>query len=449
MPKRILDEDAWVDGLKKIIENNYFPDLKKRNLQLSFLTAYFHYLDGHTEADVNFLYSSAHALALYYNMSLKEKSNSPCSERQAAFSSSSLSSFEPRSPSLSAYLSTTTSQDNSSFKELLDAINAKKQEKFAAIYRSNAEATTGMLEQAQGLPHVPSITDSSVSKDNTSLSLLPTTMDGSSSFPKIVEKPSPFNKPSGKNSLFFTPSSSQPGSSVNVKFSPSFKKENTRFISEGADCPLLEKINIEDEDVEALSNILLLQIKAEFLHSKEPILAISDKSKQPNVAKENTGIADAFSFVPETPLLVAGENAPTIFTWGTIDGTPIPLAPPTPNRSFHILPIKEREAIGRKLAHEHTSGLSTFSDIGSSRRATPSDRSLRSSQHSARAILSASPAIRRMIGASIRRLEDDKLDHSHTPLVAPKLGTLKSESLKTEWEALTPDISKCKFNPKT
>ena len=195
---------------------------------------------------------------------------------------------------------------------------------------------------------------------------------------------------------------------------------------------------------------LLSRIKYEFSASKQSTLsAFLDDQKQPIVAKESSDIVNSSAFVPETPLLVAGENAPSIFTWGTIDGTPIPLAPPTPNRSFRILPVKEREAIGRKLAHDRTATLSPFvGSSGGSKRANLTDGSSRSSHRSARAILSASPAIRRMIGASIRRLADDKADQSDTPLLTSNQTTPKPISLKTEWEALTPDISKSKLHSK-
>ena len=146
MPKRILDEDAWVDGLKKIIEKNYFPDIKRRNLQFSFLGAYFHYLDGHTEVDANSLYNSAHALAVYYNMLLGETPDLPISSpsEPSFLYSSKLDQFS----SLSAYLTSTTSEDNASFEKLLEAINAKKREKFAVTYGSTTNTALNMIEQA-------------------------------------------------------------------------------------------------------------------------------------------------------------------------------------------------------------------------------------------------------------------------------------------------------------
>ncbi|GAB1608108.1 splicing factor ESS-2 homolog [Argonauta hians] len=421
--KTVLDEDTYIEGLQKIIQRDFFPDLPKWKAQAEFFDA----------VENNDL-SKLREIQLKYGLRRPETGSSsvyntpdtfetpeggldksPSNSERTSFKDKPDNTSEKNEESdpvqmdtLDTYLSKHTSEDNASFTEILKETQRKHREKHAWLYDR---------EERQNIEHEEKLALPSIEKQAS------------------IEKPPPSLHSwqySAKNSLMYVPDGSE--LTPEEKMEKSMKKRdivhnNTRFN--------LNPFNSEK------NKEILQQVASEKAHAN--LGKIGHDGKE--VHTGYSPMINGYGFVKTpSPMPGMGDESP-LMTWGEIEGTPFRLdgtdntpLPKTPGPTFKIPELPKRDRIALELA-ERASKAHRLKKQDALRRVTqrltsPSSLSPCFGMSSTDKLNSMSPAAQRLANSSLRiKSNTDKaLRASYSPSRSPSPLSRHKSSF------LTPDL---------
>lgn len=316
--QEILDEDAYVQSLQKIIERDYFPELPKLRKQLAWMEA---------EHSNDF----KRMKELQREISKEERKNSG-RETPLVFSPTPEEMHGKEETengvntdmSLDKFTSNYTSEDNESFENLITKKNEMNRNKYEWAYNKEKEAQLLLT-----------------GPESNNLKL-----GGVQSW-----------KYAPTNSLLWTPDG--------VPLSETEEK----IFSKGPSKEILKENTRLDEDIFKKPDSSLIQEKSHHKLQKLRNGKIDlDDLRTPTLFLDSPQIG-GYSFVM-TPSPVPGSNGDEpLLTWGTIDGTPVILESPrstmigssrifpsysasSSGHSFHLPEVSEREQLAHKLVEK-------------------------------------------------------------------------------------------------
>lgn len=288
--KIVLDEDTFVGHLDRIVERDYFPDLKKlkTNLQL------FNQLPESTPAEqtpANF-----------------DKPADEANEKKI-----------DENASLGQFLSKYTSEDNASFSEIIQATNKRHQEKFPWFYLDEEEVRL-QIEESMKLPAI----------------------DAPPTSGKVITWPY-----RNKNSMMFNPDGLPISAKDQIEESAKNKQqiviENTRFRKR----PFRRTVfrpNTNQTDTSAGSSEASEATGGgarSFVQSK-----YDANGELINLERKE------YKLVDSTPLIEPSDMASPLMTWGEIESTPLLIdseefdgAPSSGRFKIPEMPVREQVAL--------------------------------------------------------------------------------------------------------
>ncbi|EAT39407.1 AAEL008788-PA [Aedes aegypti] len=325
--KIILNEETYLEEMAKIIQRDFFPDLKK-------LKAQNEYLDALASNDIVKLrqifskYNSKSPLIrepspATFETPLPSASlapDEPPSVRSIASSSSTRSNKSIADKhSLDSFLFNYTSEDNDSFQEIMEAADKKLRQKFAILY--DAEGSSRLsLDKQLALPSIESQFDK---KDK----------------PKELDMWTYKNK----NYIMYIPDGVALSREEEIELAnkkQEIEHNNTRL-----------KVNPFNENESKQAIVEAAKSQAKCLPEK---IGVDGKLIEASLTPAVRG----FSFV-KSPSPCPGVTDSPLFTWGEIEGTPFrldggdtPLHPASAGPSFHIAETSKRETIALQLAEK-------------------------------------------------------------------------------------------------
>jgi len=154
-PKTVLDEDAYTEGLSKIIARDFFPGLLESETQQE-------YLDALDSKDQGWISSAGRRLQHVMTPGRQRTRDTPLRPTLQTprgyvgdTPASTVSTLVEKKPevdtnmSLSSFQSKYTSEDNESFYKLVDRQNQKRAEKYAWLWRGNKLPSKMQLKQKE------------------------------------------------------------------------------------------------------------------------------------------------------------------------------------------------------------------------------------------------------------------------------------------------------------
>lgn len=377
---KVLDEDTYLDKMGRIIERDFFPDLKKLVAQNDYLEAvekndttklreiYAKYsVGGRPSTDQ---YNSPATFEtpsdLRHSRDLTEEHASSSYRANKQDDTESVSSdAESKGMSLNKYLANYTSEDNRSFEDVMDETEARRKQKQPWLYKdekSNAEALgIGGLE-------VPAI-ELQLSAE--------------------IKRPLQVDTWGYKNRNFimYVPD----GENSKEASKGEILHSNTRFNC----CPF-----DETQSKERIQGLAQQQVKV--LDGKIGVDGKEVVGGTPQIG--------GYTFV-RTPSPAPGVSESPLMTWGEIEGTPFRLDH-TPGPSFRIPEPPRRERLAHALADKHASDRKK-------RTGTPA----MTPKQGVDRLQSMSPAARRLANTQLRKAfgtKDKALIASYSPRISPR-----------------------------
>lgn len=400
MKLKVLDEDAYLNEMGKIIERDFFPDLEKLRAQNDYLEA-LERNDMQKVRELHAKYSSgripfqdrSYASPATFETPVDSRPNEDTALGEAmtdvdttSESSECTNVICPENKkkiSLDEYLGSHTSEDNQSFQEIIKESEIQHRHKNAWLYETE---------------------ESSANKDSN------LTVPSIEEQANVIKRP--FNldswKYQSKNYIMYVPDGVELSESEKIEHlnkKQEINHSNTRL----AKCPFDENQNKETIQGLAITQSRTLEGKIG-VDGKE--LTFSDTPK-----------VNGFSFV-KTPSPAPGVNESPLMTWGNIDGTPFRLdGGDTPLRSstgpsFKIPEPPKREKLALALAEkagERHRDRKKKALLAAQRQFTPSPNRIPGS--SLDRLHSMSPAAQRLASTHMKRIGSDRsLSASYSPL---------------------------------
>ncbi|XP_007908269.2 splicing factor ESS-2 homolog [Callorhinchus milii] len=386
-PRKVLDEEAYISNLEKIIQRDFFPDVEKLQAQKE-------YLEAEESGDME----KMREIAIKYGSSLGKSTlgtpvpyitpatfetpevlpGSPAIQskarqggKAAAEGEKNGSKEEQKLPKLDTFLAKNTSEDNASFNQIMDLADEKNKVKHAWLYEAEEESK----QQRDNILALPSAEMQVNEKSKAGVETW-------------VYK--------AKNVLMYYPEG--------VKDDELFKKpqevahKNTRFQG--------------DPFSKALSKSQLQQAAALNAQFKQGKVGPDGKELIPQESPKVNG----YGFMG-TPSPAPGVSESPLMTWGEIENTPFridgsetPHVERTPGPAFKILEPGRRERLGLKMVNEVAAKNRTKKQEAL-RKATESLVSL--SPHGISPVMS--PALQRLVNRTSSKYTDKALRASYTP----------------------------------
>ncbi|XP_007435524.1 splicing factor ESS-2 homolog [Python bivittatus] len=394
--KRVLDEDAYIQSLEKIIQRDFFPDVEKLRAQKE-------YLEAEESGDLE----KMRQIAIKFGSSLgKSSRDTPAPYVTPAtfetpevhpgdssvlskpkFTVKSLDEGEVEEeenkdalPCLDKFLAKHTSEDNASFEQIMEVAKEKEKVRHSWLY----EAEEAFAQRHQEQLALPSLEEQQALGS------------GKAGVETWEYK--------AKNSLMYYPPGVPDEDDV-------FKKprevvhRNTRFL--------------KDPFSQAVSKTQLQQAAALNAQYKQGKVGPDGKELIPQESPKVNG----YGFVA-TPSPAPGVNDSPLMTWGEIESTPLrlegsdtPYVDRTPGPAFKILEPGRRERLGLKMANE-AAAKNRAKKQEALRRVTENLASLTPKGLSP----AMSPALQRLVNRTASKFTDKALRASYTPSPA-HLGT--------------------------
>lgn len=390
---QVLNEDEYTEGVEKILERDFFPDLSKMKAQAEYYEA----LDKNDLVKLRQLqnkfskrpdtgFSVASSPATFETPEHPRDRDTGHKDTGQSDKHTDKAEKEKKEPKqhLDAFLSKNTSEDNASFVEILEENEKKHREKHAWLFE-NEDCRTEEEKERLCLPSIEeqaAITDGKAGVDTW--------------------------KYRTRNAVMYVPDgedySAEELMELNKKKPRKIVYDNTRFQTKPWD---------NQKNKESLQQAAFDKAN---LHSGK--IGHDGKELQSSVTPRVNG----YGFVA-TPSPAPGVNESPLMTWGEIEGTPFQLEPnetplvPSSGPTFKIPDVPKRDRIAFELAEkaskQHRDKKETALRLAS-RLASPTPKFGMS--HSDR-INSMSPAAQRLIGKSfgVRTHTDKALRASYSP----------------------------------
>uniref|UniRef100_A0A1B6CZD1 Uncharacterized protein n=1 Tax=Clastoptera arizonana TaxID=38151 RepID=A0A1B6CZD1_9HEMI len=394
---KVLDEDTYLENVGKIIERDFFPDLKKLRAQNDYLDA----LERNDMVKVRELYAKynkkvpfsqdgyASPATFETPISNKSKDDEICDNNfleNTPNNSKDLCNEENSELKLSLdqYLGSHTSEDNNSFQEIIKESEQQHRHKHSWLYEGEESSN---LTKGQSLI-LPSIEEQA----------------------NCIERPLNIETWNyrNKNYIMYVPDGIQLTQNEEIEQARSRQEishNNTRLEK----CPFDENQNKETIQGLAISQSRIMEGK----------IGVDGKE----LTFGDTPRINGFSFV-KTPSPAPGVNESPLMTWGNLEGTPFRLdggdtpLRATPGPCFKIPEPPKREklalALAEKAGERHRDRKKKAILAAQRQFNTPSPKNSIGSP--LERIQSMSPAAQRLASSQIRRLNSDKaLQASYSP----------------------------------
>ncbi|XP_071619078.1 splicing factor ESS-2 homolog [Heliangelus exortis] len=386
-PKKILDEEAYIESLETIIQRDFFPDVEKLRAQKEYL-----------EAEENGDLEKMRQIAIKFGSSLNKSSrdtpapyvtpatfetpevrpgalpvgNKSKAGIKAAEEGNAEKDDKEALPSLDSFLAKHTSEDNASFEQIMEVAKEKEKVKHAWLYSAEEEYAERHSENLA----LPSAEQQALENVKAGLETWEYT---------------------ARNTLMYYPTGVSAEDEV-------FKKprevvhRNTRFV--------------RDPFSQAVSKSQLQQAAALNAQYKQGKVGPDGKELIPQESPKVNG----YGFVA-TPSPAPGVNESPFMTWGEIESTPLrlegsetPYVERTPGPAFKILEPGRRERLGLKMANE----------VAAKNRAKKQEAIRKVAENLAsltpKGLSPAmSPALQRLVNRTASKYTDKALRASYTP----------------------------------
>uniref|UniRef100_A0A8B9S7U0 Ess-2 splicing factor homolog n=1 Tax=Apteryx owenii TaxID=8824 RepID=A0A8B9S7U0_APTOW len=386
-PKKILDEEAYIESLEKIIQRDFFPDVEKLRAQKEYL-----------EAEENGDLEKMRQIAIKFGSSLGKSSrdtpapyvtpatfetpevhpgglplvNKPKAGIKAAEEGEAEKDDKDVLPSLDSFLAKHTSEDNASFEQIMEVAKEKEKVKHAWLYSAEEEYAQRRNENLA----LPSAEQQALENVKAGLETWEYT---------------------ARNSLMYYPTG-VPDEDDIFKKPREVVHRNTRFV--------------KDPFSQALSKSQLQQAAALNAQYKQGKVGPDGKELIPQESPKVNG----YGFVA-TPSPAPGVNESPLMTWGEIESTPLrldgsetPYVDRTPGPAFKILEPGRRERLGLKMANE-VAAKNRAKKQEALRKVTENLASLTPKGLSP----VMSPALQRLVNRTASKYTDKALRASYTP----------------------------------
>ncbi|XP_060539753.1 splicing factor ESS-2 homolog [Pantherophis guttatus] len=411
-PKRVLDEDSYIQSLEKIIQRDFFPDVEKLRAQKE-------YLEAEESGDLE----KMRQIAIKFGSSLGKAARDtpapyvtpatfetpevhpgdPSVLSKPKFTGKSLDEGETEEeenkdslPCLDNFLAKHTSEDNASFEQIMEVAKEKEKAKHYWLYEAEEEFAQRHQEQLA----LPSMEEQQALGS------------GKAGVETWEYK--------AKNSLMYYPPG-VPDEEEVFKKPREVAHRNTRFL--------------KDPFSQAVSKSQLQQAAALNAQYKQGKVGPDGKELIPQESPKVNG----YGFVA-TPSPAPGVNESPLMTWGEIESTPLrlegsdtPYVDRTPGPAFKILEPGRRERLGLKMANE-AAAKNRAKKQDALRRVTENLASLTPKGLSP----AMSPALQRLVNRTASKFTDKALRASYTPSPAH----VRTPGYKTPSGALqTPTVT--------
>ncbi|KAJ7309649.1 hypothetical protein JRQ81_007706 [Phrynocephalus forsythii] len=394
--KRVLDEEAYIQSIEKIIQRDFFPDVEKLRAQKD-------YLEAEESGDLE----KMRQIAIKFGSSLGRYSrdtpapyvtpatfetpevhpNDPCTLSKPKLPAKTQGEGEAEKeeskdalPSLDTFLAKHTSEDNASFEQIMDVAEEKERARHAWLYEAEEESAESHQKQLA----LPSAEEQQA-------------LTGGKAGVETWEY-------KAKNSLMYYPPG-VPDEEHLFQKPREVVHRNTRFL--------------KDPFSQAVSKSQLQQAAALNAQYKQGKVGPDGKELIPQESPKVNG----YGFVA-TPSPAPGVNESPLMTWGEIESTPLriegsdtPYVDRTPGPAFKILEPGRRERLGLKMANE-AAAKNRAKKQEALRRVTENLASLTPKGLSP----AMSPALQRLVNRTASKFTDKALRASYTPSPA-HLGT--------------------------
>ncbi|XP_058512765.1 splicing factor ESS-2 homolog isoform X1 [Ochotona princeps] len=396
---RVLDEEEFIEGLQKVIQRDFFPDVEKLQAQKE-------YLEAEESGDLERM----RQIAIKFGSALGKMSREPAPYvTPATFETPEVhtgptvvgNKLRPRGrgledageaaeeeeekeplPSLDVFLSRYTSEDNASFQDIMEVAKEKNRARHAWLYQAEEEFKKRQKDNLA----LPSAEHQAIESSQAGVETW---------------------KYKAKNSLMYYPEG-VPDEEQLFKKPRQVVHKNTRFL--------------RDPFSQALSRSQLQQAAALNAQHKQGKVGPDGKELIPQESPRVAG----FGFVA-TPSPAPGVNESPLMTWGEVENTPLrvegsetPYVDRTPGPAFKILEPGRRERLGLKMANE-AAAKNRAKKQEALRRVTENLASLTPKGLSP----AMSPALQRLVSRTTSKYTDRALRASYTPSPA------RSTQLKT------------------
>ncbi|XP_011307461.1 protein DGCR14 homolog [Fopius arisanus] len=407
---KILDEEAYVERMGKIIERDFFPDLEKLKAQNDYLAA-LEQNDVKKMRELYEKYSSGRPVtervsspATFETPLREEPGEISDSESVIAKSESTLDDGVKDRIGLDSFLSTHTSEDNASFEEMMEEAEKRQRIKYSWLYDVEEKSKLLAIEANK----------------------IAALGDG-----KGIKKPLSLDTWSykNKNYIMYVPDG--------VELTPDEKVEMAKRKQEVVHDNTRLTVNPfnEKQNKETINELAKCQSKV-----NDGKIGVDGKE----IVRNPTPRINGFSFVA-TPSPRPGECDSPLMTWGQIEGTPFrldggdtPLFRSNQGPSFRMAEPPKREKIALQLAEKagerHRDRKNKALEAARRSFATPSPRSLSTIDR----LSSMSPAARRLATQKL------KIISTPTPRRTPRTPSIgvKTTNLTPRFTSgRTPDLS--------
>nr|XP_061800896.1 splicing factor ESS-2 homolog [Nerophis lumbriciformis] len=413
--KKVLNEEDYIESLEKIVQRDFFPDVTKLQAQKD-------YLDAEESGDlermreISIRYGKSkttpQSSAPYVTPASFEtpvgRAGSPSISNRGADAESVVGDKgeEKELPSLDRFLARNTSEDNSSFEQIMELADDKEKMKHAWLYEAEAE----FKQRHQSNLALPEAEKAAL---------------------QCVKAGLETWEYKAKNALMYYPEG-VPDDEVIFKKPREVVHKNTRFTGD----PFSKALNKSQIQQAAALN-------AQFKQGK-----VGPDGKE--LIPHDSPMVNGYGF-ERTPSPAPGVAESPLMTWGEIEGTPFrldgsdtPYAERNHGPSFKIPEPGRRERLGLKMANE-AAAKNRAKKQEALRKVTENLASLTPKGLSP----ALTPALQRLVNRTSSKYTDKALRASYTPspshravgLKSPFGGAATPSGTPTSDKAKTPDVS--------